>query len=144
MGIGVETWQQKSGMFSQCRPSRCGAVHLSGGARSVRVSPHCALVIAMQLAIADVELNPGNGAKLDDIVTRIDSLCQELRDFRASLSAKIEDSMPTIASSTLTGRAMTTSAATMVALLLFTVVPSHLAHSRFHFTLQLLNCWFAS
>ena len=54
--------------------------------------PRSACILAMLLAIGGVELNPGS-VKLEDIAARIDNLFTELRDSRASLSLKINDSV---------------------------------------------------
>lgn len=92
MGVGLETWRQRIGSFSQLGAFYCGAVHLSGIARYSRVTPRLACVIVLLLIISGVELNPGPAPKMDDFVQRLDDLFRELRDTRTTLLAKIDDS----------------------------------------------------
>jgi hypothetical protein len=92
MGIGIAAWRQRIGSFSQFASCYRG---LSGFARHATVTPRLACIIALLLIVGGVELNPGPGQpkqQLDEIVHRIDQLFNELRETRATLATKIEDS----------------------------------------------------
>jgi hypothetical protein len=92
MGIGLVAWRCAIGSFSHFGPYFGCVLHLSGFAHSSRVTPRLACIIAVLLAVGGVELNPGP-TKLEDIAHRIDDLFTELRDTRASLALKIDDSV---------------------------------------------------
>jgi hypothetical protein len=92
MGIGIAAWRLRIGSFSQFLSCYRG---LSGFAQHAAVTPRLACIIAILLLVGGVELNPGPGQpkqQLDDIMRRIDQLFDELRETRATLATKIEDS----------------------------------------------------
>ena len=99
MGIGVEEWRQKIGLFSSPRTSK--GLSCSGGlVLPVLLKPRLAsmaCVLAMLLLIGGVEQNPVPASKTDDLARRMDDLFQELRDTRVALSTKIDDSMRDLA-----------------------------------------------
>ncbi len=98
MGIGVEEWRRRIGMFSS--PPGCkGSAHTAGLLLPVRFKPRllcvAACVLIVLLVIGGVEQNPGPhaGGKDDDLAKRLDDLFQEIHDTRAALSTKIDDAM---------------------------------------------------
>ena len=99
MGIGVEEWRQRIGLFSSPRTSK-GLSCSSGLVLPTLFKPRLACVacvLAMLLLIGGVEQNPGPATKTDDLARRMDDLFQELRDTRVALSTKIDDSMRDLA-----------------------------------------------
>lgn len=89
MGIGIDTWRQRIGTFSH--HGACSSGVLTDLARRTRVTPRLACVIGLLLIVGGVELNPG--PKQDDVSQRLDQLFKELRDTKATVLTKIDDSV---------------------------------------------------
>ena len=94
MGIDLMAWRQRVGSFFPSRRLNCCWSSSSlrfaafNGKRSV--SRRVAYVICMLLLMAGVESNPG--PTVADLSHRIDDIFAELKDLRAVLTTKIDDS----------------------------------------------------
>ena len=86
-------------MFSQYGTTYSVILHLSGHVDKARVKYHLACIVVVLLLIACVESNPRPvklediAHWLDDLTHRLDNLMQELRDTRATLTDKIDNSV---------------------------------------------------
>ena len=88
MGIGVEEWRRRIGLFSYSR-AYIGLSCCEGLVLPALFKPRLACmacVLAMLPVIGGVEQNTGPASKADDLTRRLEDLFKELHDIRIALA----------------------------------------------------------